>query len=219
MAPNHELFVITANGFGKRTLMDAYSPHGRGTAGQLTYKITPETGPVVAARTVNASQELIVISRDGIILRTRVETISVQGRATQGVAVIGVGPGDAVASLAAIDMVQAPGQTPARQEPVPPPRPKVRKTEAPRSRAAPAKAGAREKKSASKRARGDKAPAPSRPPAKVSPEATDTKGKGLPPSRAPKASYKERWETRDRGASGRRRPSPGDGGPRSSRGA
>jgi len=216
--PDHELFTITAQGFGKRTPFDEYTPHGRGTQGQLTFRLTPKTGPVTAARTVNPTQELIVISEDGLVLRTRMDSISQQGRATQGVSIVGVGPGDAVASLAAIDMVQAPGQTPARQEPVPPQTP-ARQTGAPRSRAAPAKAEAGGKRSASKPTPGDKVPARSRAPAKVSPEATGSKREGLPPSRAPKASYKERWETRGKGAPGRRRPSSGDGDSRRSRGA
>ena len=70
----------------------------------LTFKVLDKTGPVVAARMVTGSQELIVISRDGIVLRTRVDGISIQGRATQGVAIIGVSPGDAVGSVATIDM-------------------------------------------------------------------------------------------------------------------
>jgi DNA gyrase subunit A len=68
------------------------------------YDITNKTGKVIAALTVNASQELIVISRDGIVIRTRMDSIRMTGRAAQGVSVINVAPGDSVASLATIDM-------------------------------------------------------------------------------------------------------------------
>ena len=99
-----ELLTLTANGFGKRTPIDEYPTHHRGGSGVLTFKVLDKTGPVVAARMVTGSQELIVISRDGIVLRTRIDGISIQGRATQGVAIIGVSPGDAVGSVATIDM-------------------------------------------------------------------------------------------------------------------
>ncbi|MCH8026350.1 MAG: DNA gyrase subunit A [Chloroflexi bacterium] len=99
-----ELLTLTANGFGKRTPIEEYPTHHRGGSGVLTFKVLDKTGPVVAARMVTGSQELIVISRDGIVLRTRIDGISIQGRATQGVAVIGVSPGDGVGSVATIDM-------------------------------------------------------------------------------------------------------------------
>ena len=99
-----ELLTLTANGFGKRTPIGEYPTHHRGGSGVLTFKVLDKTGPVVAARMVTGTQELIVISRDGIVLRTRIDGISIQGRATQGVAIIGVSPGDAVGSVATIDM-------------------------------------------------------------------------------------------------------------------
>jgi DNA gyrase subunit A len=106
VAPNCELLSLTENGFGKRTPFEEYSPHGRATAGQLTYRITSKTGPVVMSRTVNATQELILISREGIVLRTTVDSIRITGRAAQGVSVMNLGPGDAVAASATIDMVR-----------------------------------------------------------------------------------------------------------------
>jgi hypothetical protein len=59
---------------------------------------------VVASRTVNSAMELIVISQDGIVIRTRMDGIRMTGRSAQGVSVINVAPGDCVASLATIDM-------------------------------------------------------------------------------------------------------------------
>jgi DNA gyrase subunit A len=102
--PNAELFTITDKGYGKRTPFPEYPTHHRGGQGVRNYEITNKTGPVIAARTVDAAQELIVISRDGIVLRTRMDSIRMTGRAAQGVSVINVGPGDAVAALATIEM-------------------------------------------------------------------------------------------------------------------
>ncbi len=104
VTPGHELFSITENGFGKRTQFDEYRVTNRGGQGVRNYAITAKTGKVIASRTVNASQELIVISQDGIVIRTRMETIRMTGRSAQGVSVINVAPGDCVASLATIDM-------------------------------------------------------------------------------------------------------------------
>ncbi len=100
----YELFTITTKGFGKRTPFQEYRITNRGGMGIRNYVITPKTGQVVASRTVNASHELIVISQDGIVIRTRMDTIRMTGRAAQGVSVISVAQGDAVASLAAIEM-------------------------------------------------------------------------------------------------------------------
>jgi DNA gyrase subunit A len=104
VTPGHDLFTITEKGMGKRTPFEEYRVTNRGGQGIRNYAITPKTGQVVASRTVNSAMELIVISRDGIVIRTRMDQIRAMGRATQGVHVINVAPGDAVASLATIDM-------------------------------------------------------------------------------------------------------------------
>ncbi len=104
VTPDHELFSITENGYGKRTLFDEYRVTNRGGQGVRNYAITPKTGKVIASRTVNSTMELIVISRDGIVIRTRMDTIRMTGRSAQGVTVISVTPGDCVASLATIEM-------------------------------------------------------------------------------------------------------------------
>jgi DNA gyrase subunit A len=104
VTPEHELFTITERGMGKRTPFEDYRVTNRGGMGIRNYAITAKTGNVVASRTVNSQMELIVISRDGIVIRTRMDSIRPMGRATQGVSVINVAPGDAVASLATIQM-------------------------------------------------------------------------------------------------------------------
>jgi hypothetical protein len=113
VAADHELLTITELGYGKRTPFTEYNPHGRATAGQLTYHITAKTGPVVVSRTVNAAQELILISKDGIVIRTTVDSIRVTGRQAQGVSVMNLGSGDIVSSVATIDMAPPQGSAPA----------------------------------------------------------------------------------------------------------
>jgi hypothetical protein len=76
----------------------------RGGQGVRNYQITPKTGKVVASRTVNSGMELIVISQDGIVIRTRMDSIRMTGRSAQGVSVINVAQNDSVASLATIEM-------------------------------------------------------------------------------------------------------------------
>ena len=99
-----DLLVVSERGKGKRTPMAEYPRKGRGGQGMLTFRVSDDTGPLAVARAVRADQELIMASRDGIVIRQRVETISQQGRATQGVAVMSVAENDAVASIAQIDL-------------------------------------------------------------------------------------------------------------------
>ncbi len=85
-----ELFVLMENGFGKRTEVKSYKVQRRGGSGVKTAKVTPKTGEIVGAFISNAKDErdLIVISKKGQVLRTPFRTISIQGRATQGVRVM-----------------------------------------------------------------------------------------------------------------------------------
>jgi|CXWL01.1.fsa_nt_gi DNA gyrase subunit A len=103
----HELFSITQKGFGKRTPFDEYRITNRGGQGIRNYAITPKTGQVIASRTVHSGMELIVISKDGIVIRTRMDQIRMTGRSAQGVSVINVAQNDEVASLATIEMGNA----------------------------------------------------------------------------------------------------------------
>jgi len=102
-----QLLTITQNGFGKRTLVGEYPLQGRGGQGVKTLNITDKTGNVAACRIVQPGQELMLVSRDGVVIRTRVDSISLLGRNTQGVTVMRVGEGDEVASIAAFTMQDA----------------------------------------------------------------------------------------------------------------
>ncbi len=107
-----ELLVITQRGMGKRTRVDEYPPQGRGGQGVKTVNITDRTGEVASCRIIQPDQELMLISRDGIVLRTTVDKISLLGRNTQGVIVMNVGEGDEVSCVAAITLSNAAGQAP-----------------------------------------------------------------------------------------------------------
>jgi DNA gyrase subunit A len=98
------LLVVTEFGFGKRTPVEDYPRHGRGGQGVITFKTNPKTGELIAARLVEAEHELMLISEGGIVLRTPVAHISLQGRPTQGVTLMDVGDNDRVAAVAVIDM-------------------------------------------------------------------------------------------------------------------
>ncbi len=108
VTPKMQLLTVTANGYGKRTRFEDYPRHHRGGAGVLTHQITDKTGPVVAARTVNEMQELMIVSASGIILRTRIDSIALVGRSTQGVHLMNIAHRDAVASIACFDVGQPP---------------------------------------------------------------------------------------------------------------
>lgn len=88
-AEQHEqLLVVMENGFGKRTSLRNYRVQGRGGSGIKTAKITPKTGGIVAAFIVNAkleAEDLIIISNKGQVIRMALKSVSVLGRATQGV--------------------------------------------------------------------------------------------------------------------------------------
>ena len=101
---DQQLLVVSSRGYGKRTLFDEYPTQGRGGLGVKTFTVNEKRGRLVAARSVNSKQQLMIISEDGIVIRTNVDSIAIQGRATMGVTLMGLGPGDIVASIASIEM-------------------------------------------------------------------------------------------------------------------
>jgi DNA gyrase subunit A len=96
--------VITTRGYGKRTPLAEYPEKGRATGGVATInkEALKKIGNLTAARVVQEADDLTIISRDGLVLRTKVKDISRAGRATRGVRLIDLQEGDNVASLARI---------------------------------------------------------------------------------------------------------------------
>ncbi len=97
---NAHLLVISANGYGKRTELDEYKIQGRGGSGILTSKVTTKTGPVIASQIVTEEEaELVAISKKSQVVRVDIKEIPVLGRSTQGVRIMKLREGDALASV------------------------------------------------------------------------------------------------------------------------
>ena len=90
------LLAITENGFGKRTEIDEYRVQNRGGKGVITYKITPKTGEIVGIKVVDGSEDVMLITDTGTIIRMKVSEISVLGRSTQGVTLMRTNEGKVV---------------------------------------------------------------------------------------------------------------------------
>ncbi len=101
--PDTTLLVVTRNGFGKRTELDEYKTQTRGGKGILTYRVTEKTGSVAGIKLVNETDEIMLISSDGTIIRMEVGGISILGRATQGVTLMRTSSGNHVVSIARIE--------------------------------------------------------------------------------------------------------------------
>jgi len=93
--------VLTAsqNGYGKRTPITEYTRHGRGTKGMIAIQTTARNGKVVGAVLVNPTDEIMLITTGGVLVRTRVSEIREMGRATQGVTLINVDDGSMLSGV------------------------------------------------------------------------------------------------------------------------
>ncbi len=98
--PDSEVLVISENGYGKRTPIGEYKLQKRGGIGIKTLKITEKTGNLSALNVVDGSEDIMLINDAGIIIRMKVEEISVYGRDTQGVKLMNVGEDTKVVSVA-----------------------------------------------------------------------------------------------------------------------
>jgi DNA gyrase subunit A len=101
VAVNEQQSVLTAteNGYGKRTPITEYTRHGRGTKGMIAIQTSERNGKVVAATLVDATDEIMMITTGGVLIRTRVSEIREMGRATQGVTLIAVENGTKLSGL------------------------------------------------------------------------------------------------------------------------
>jgi DNA gyrase subunit A len=96
------LLTVTERGFGKRTPIGEYRRTHRGGKGVLNMRITDRNGPVVAIQEVADRDQIMLISSDGIVIRTPVKDVRVLGRATQGVRMIALQEGAVVADVARV---------------------------------------------------------------------------------------------------------------------
>jgi DNA gyrase subunit A len=116
---DQDLLVVTENGFGKRTRLDEYPTKGRGTMGVLTIRYTEARGRLAGAMIVRDGFEVMLISRDGTVIRTAVEGISRMGRPTQGVRLMNLRGDDTVSSIARVSDPHAPAPAGDAEESVP----------------------------------------------------------------------------------------------------
>ena len=108
--PGKAVLSITQNGYGKRTAVEEYRITNRGGLGIRNYMVTDKTGPVVAIKVVDGSEDIIVVTQSGTLIRTDVDGIRLAGRSTQGVIVMRFKEeGDQVIALALAD--KAPEET------------------------------------------------------------------------------------------------------------
>ena len=97
--PGNKFLTVTSKGYGKRTRMEEYPVQGRGGLGVMTIRCNEKTGTVVGVQQVEETDQLLVITSNGNIVRMRVNEISVIGRNTQGVRLVGIGEGNHVVSI------------------------------------------------------------------------------------------------------------------------
>ena len=97
---NAAVLTVTENGYGKRTLLGEYGLRNRGCMGLMTYRITDKTGEIVGAKKINGDEDILLVSDDGTIIRMEAGSISLLGRATQGVRLMRPAPGARVVAMA-----------------------------------------------------------------------------------------------------------------------
>ena len=97
-----DVLVLSENGYGKRTDLDEYRITNRGGKGVKTINITEKTGKLISIQAVTDENDLMIINRSGLTIRTAVSQIRLAGRATQGVRIINLREGDAIASVMAV---------------------------------------------------------------------------------------------------------------------
>ena len=96
------ILVVSENGYGKRTLVEDYRVTNRGGKGVKTINVTEKTGPLVAMKIVTDDDDLMITTKNGIMIRMDMTSLRVMGRATQGVRVINLKSGVIIASVAKV---------------------------------------------------------------------------------------------------------------------
>ncbi len=96
------IFVVSENGYGKRSLLEDYRITKRGAKGVKTINITEKTGALIAIKGVNDENDLMIINKSGITIRVAVSNIRLAGRATQGVRLINIKEGDSIAAVCSV---------------------------------------------------------------------------------------------------------------------
>ena len=103
MNENHEVLIITEKGYGKRTKVKEYPVKGRGGKGIKTANITEKNGPLAGLATIVGTEDIMLITDKGVIIRFNVSTVSQTGRATLGVRLIKMEADTKVVTMAAVE--------------------------------------------------------------------------------------------------------------------
>ncbi len=107
IATESDILTATENGYGKRTAVEDYPRHGRGGQGVISIQTTARNGEVTGAVLVDAEDEVMLITTNGTLVRTRVDEISIMGRNTQGVKLISLSEGEKLSGIERIENIQA----------------------------------------------------------------------------------------------------------------
>lgn len=105
-AASHNILVVSEHGYGKRSDIEEYRITNRGGKGVKTLNITEKTGDLIALKDVTDDNDLMIINRSGLTIRMAVSDIRVAGRATQGVRLINIKDGDAIAAVSAVSKTE-----------------------------------------------------------------------------------------------------------------
>lgn len=99
---NSEILVVSENGYGKRSSLEAYRETNRGGKGVKAMNITDKTGALISINSVNDNDDLMIINKSGLTIRLRVSDLRVMGRNTQGVRLINIKGNDSIAAVAKV---------------------------------------------------------------------------------------------------------------------
>jgi DNA gyrase subunit A len=101
---HQDVLVVSENGYGKRSSLDDYRITNRGGKGVKTINITPKTGTLIAIKAVTDNDDLMIITKNGILIRLAVKDLRIMGRATQGVRLINLRGEDSIAAVAGVEI-------------------------------------------------------------------------------------------------------------------
>src|SRR5690606_27758289 len=101
-SPESDVLVVSENGYGKRSKLVDYRITNRGGKGVKTISVTSKTGTLVSIKNVSDTDDLMIINKSGIAIRTSVSSLRVMGRATQGVRLINLKGNDSIAAVAKV---------------------------------------------------------------------------------------------------------------------
>ena len=104
LGEDESILVVAENGIGKRSSIEDYRITNRGGKGVKTINITQKTGALIALKSVTDENDLMIMNKSGIMIRLKVSTLRVMGRATQGVKLINLKEGDAIAAVTKVEI-------------------------------------------------------------------------------------------------------------------